>query len=69
LIGFYVNSTNAGTLVLKDGGSSGTAIAGTITPAIGWHFFPVNFGSGGNWSLGICNSGCRFNDVQSLSRV
>jgi hypothetical protein len=25
LIGFYVNSTNAGTLVLKDGGSSGTA--------------------------------------------
>ena len=24
LIGFYVNSTSSGTLVLKDGGSSGT---------------------------------------------
>lgn len=47
LIGFYVNSTSTGTLVLRDGGSSGTAITGTITPAIGWHFLPVGFGSGG----------------------
>jgi len=42
LLGFYVNSTNAGTLVLKDGGTGGTAITGTITPAIGWHYFPVS---------------------------
>ena len=35
LIGFLVNSTNAGTVVLKDGGSSGTAVTGTITPAAG----------------------------------
>ena len=37
LIGFYVNSTSSGTLVLKDGGSGGTAMAGTITPAVGFH--------------------------------
>lgn len=41
LIGFYVNSTNAGTLVLRKGGSSGVAISGTITPAIGYHAFPA----------------------------
>ena len=43
LIGFYVNSTNAGTLIIKDGGTSGTALTGTITPAIGWHFLPIEF--------------------------
>lgn len=43
LIGFYVNSTASGTIVFKDGGSSGTAISGTITPAVGWHFFPADF--------------------------
>ena len=41
LIGFYVNNTSAGTLVIKDGGTGGTAISGTITPAVGWHFFPA----------------------------
>lgn len=41
LVGFYVNSTTGGTIVLKDGGASGTAISGTITPAIGFHFFPA----------------------------
>ena len=45
LIGFYVNSTNAGTLVLRDGGSGGTVMCGTITPAIGFHRFPANVGS------------------------
>lgn len=45
LLGFYVNSTSSGTIVLKDGGSSGTAISGTITPAIGWHRFPAYFTS------------------------
>lgn len=42
LLGFYVNSTTSGTIVLKRGGSSGTAISGTITPAIGFHRFPAN---------------------------
>lgn len=41
LLGFYVNNTAAGTLVLRDGGSGGTVISGTITPAIGWHAFPA----------------------------
>lgn len=47
LIGFYVNSTTSGTIVLTDGGSGGTAITGTITPAVGWHFLPCTFGVGG----------------------
>ena len=37
LLGFYVNSTNAGTVIVRDGGAAGTAITGTITPAIGFH--------------------------------
>ena len=45
LIGFYVNSTTIGTLILKDGGSGGTAMSGTITPAIGFHRFPANVGT------------------------
>ncbi len=47
LLGFYVNSTTGGTIVLKDGGSSGTVISGTITPAIGWHRYPVGYGVSG----------------------
>jgi hypothetical protein len=46
LIGFYVNSTTAGTLVLRNGGSGGTAVSGTITPAIGWNSFPAGFPGG-----------------------
>jgi len=45
LLGFYVNSTSSGTVVLKDGGSSGTVISGTITPAIGFHRYPVTVGT------------------------
>lgn len=45
LMGFYVNNTNAGTLVLRDGGASGTVMCGTITPAIGWQRFPANVGT------------------------
>ena len=44
LIGYYVNSTSSGTLVLRAGSagtSAGTAISGTITPAIGFHCFPA----------------------------
>lgn len=43
LVGFYVNSTSSGTLVLRDGGASGTVLSGTITPAIGFHAFPASF--------------------------
>ena len=47
LLGFYVNSTTAGTLVLRSGIlSTDTAVTGTITPAIGWHRFPATFPSG-----------------------
>jgi hypothetical protein len=45
LIGFYVNNTTVGTLVLRDGGSGGTVMSGTITPAIGFHRFPANVGT------------------------
>ena len=44
LLGFYVNSTTAGTLVLRvgaAGAASGVAISGTITPGIGWHRYPA----------------------------
>lgn len=41
LIGFYVNSTSSGTVVLRRGGSTGTVMNGTITPAIGFHRFPA----------------------------
>lgn len=47
LLGFYVNSTTTGTIVIRNGGASGTAISGTITPAIGFHRFPA-----------YCTSGC-----------
>jgi len=43
VVGFYVNSTTAGTVVLRDGGASGRVLSGTITPAIGFHFFPAAF--------------------------
>jgi hypothetical protein len=41
-----VNSTSSGTIVLNIGGAAaattgGTAISGTITPAIGFHRFPA----------------------------
>ena len=45
LIGFYVNSTTAGTLALTDGGAAGTAMGGTITPAIGFHRYPATVGT------------------------
>lgn len=47
LRGFYVNSTTAGTLVLYDGTTAGgTALSGTITPALGWNEFPVDLKAG-----------------------
>ena len=56
LIGFYVNSTTTGTLVLRDGGASGTVMTGTITPAIGWHFLPAGFGLAGGLHATIANT-------------
>lgn len=42
LLGFYVNSTTGGTVIIKDGA---TAISGTITPAVGFHRFPASIGT------------------------
>ena len=59
LLGFYVNSTAAGTLVIRAGAagaSSGTAISGTITPAIGWHRFPA-----------YCVEGCHITIANTLN--
>ena len=39
VLGFFVNSTSAGTLVLRNNGASGPAVGGTITPAAG-QFYP-----------------------------
>lgn len=43
IIGFYVNNTSSGTLVLSsnNAGAAGTAFTGTITPGIGWNAFPI----------------------------
>lgn len=49
LLGFYVNSTTAGTVVLND---ASTAKTGTITPAIGWHSFPASFPNGLQVTIG-----------------
>lgn len=49
LLGFYVNNTTSGTLVLRigsNGTSAGTTISGTITPGIGWHSYPAYCPSG-----------------------
>lgn len=41
LKGIYVNSTTAGTIVVRDGGASGDVKTGTITPAVGWVELPI----------------------------
>lgn len=47
LAGFYVASTTAGTLTLYDNtAATGQQISGLITPAVGWHWFPVRFSHG-----------------------
>ena len=46
LFGFYVNSTTGGTIVFRVGGSAGTVVSGTITPAIGFHRYPMYCPSG-----------------------
>lgn len=55
IIGFYVNSTSSGTLVFRSGAqgsSSGAAISGTITPAIGYHPFPAECPDGAHVTVG-----------------
>ena len=46
LIGFYVNNTTIGTLVLRDGGASGTVVFSTATTAAGTPFNVVIPGEG-----------------------
>ena len=53
LLGFYVNSTTAGTIVINEfDGATTTAVSGTITPAIGWHAFPASFAKGCSTTIG-----------------
>lgn len=54
LLGFYVNNTSSGTVVIRSGSSgtaSGTAISGTITPAIGYHRFPAYCPGGAHFTI------------------
>jgi hypothetical protein len=48
LLGFYVNSTSSGTLLIYDSATTTTnlQISGLITPAIGWNNYPVKFVNG-----------------------
>jgi len=54
LLGFYVNSTTAGTIQFYDDPATGTAtpISGVITPSIGWNELPVAFATGLNAVVG-----------------
>lgn len=46
LVGFFCNSTTSGTVVLRDGGASGVAMSGTITPSAGTFYpFPAVYGT------------------------
>ena len=51
LLGFYINSTSSGIIQLRQGGSGGTVLGGQITPAIGYHPYPANCGSGLHFTL------------------
>lgn len=53
LLGYHVNSTTSGTIVFRDGTlSSSSAITGTITPAIGFQFFPAAMPNGAYATIG-----------------
>jgi hypothetical protein len=50
--GFYVSSTTAGTIILRDALTATTPIiVNTITPAVGWHACPAELANGGYASL------------------
>ena len=55
LLGFYVNSTTAGTVVFADG-AGGTVFNAAITPAIGFHKFPA-----------ACSLGCHVTIANTLN--
>ena len=47
LLGYHVNSTSAGTIVLRNGSTSASAaITGTITPSVGFMPFCGSFPTG-----------------------
>ena len=47
MIGYHVNSTTSGTIVIRTGSTSGsTAVTGTITPVPGFQAFPGAFPNG-----------------------
>lgn len=46
IIGFFVATTSSGVITVQDGGSGGTTLCGSITPAAGaFYRFPANIGS------------------------
>lgn len=48
ILGYHVNSTSGGTLVIRNGGtSSGTALNAAVAPGVGFTAFPA-----------YCTSGC-----------
>jgi hypothetical protein len=51
ILGFYVNSTSAGTILFA-AASGGAAYSGTITPAIGFHRFPADCPAGLHVTIG-----------------
>lgn len=52
LLGFYVASTTAGTIVLRETDGSGAQTTGTITPAVGWHPLPLECPNGVHATIG-----------------
>ena len=46
ILGFYVNNTSSGIITLNATGAGGTALTGSITPAIGWNFMPITYPTG-----------------------
>ena len=47
LIGYHVNSTAGGTIVIRDGQAAGTALNAAATPSVGFNAFPA-----------ACSTGC-----------
>ena len=45
-LGYYVNSTGGGTVVFREGGTTGTIMNGAQTPAVGYQAFPVMVNNG-----------------------
>lgn len=65
VVGFYVNSTTSGTIRFfddADGTCSSSAKGGVITPAVGWHPYPIPF------STAICALTANTIDVTVLYR-